>query len=269
MIEHLPESLPRVPFDRSEFIKRQILRLAFMHELLQPDDRGEIGAVLLPADHDGDEIPETLEFVLTERAMWRLYCDDVLLRNREAFLTETPTGQIISGHMAMVDHLDRWASHILQIEQPVSLGSQPEPDKQSLAVWAIENLGIDIENVDRIARCADTDDAAYDAVALATAQIEGAGQELQAATLLLMAVPELQIGYKDQALYLSDERDGTWQVQTVLGNGLLVLTQTTSSSSINHRRVATIEEVLAWNDLYFVPDQASSVHDVPEATLKA
>lgn len=104
---------------------------------------------------------------------------------------------------------------------------------------------------------------------MASAQIEGAALELQAATLQLMAVPELQLQCKDQALYLEDKREGTWHVRTIMGNGLLELTQSSGTSPIVRRRVATIDEVLAWNDLNFVPDQASGVRIKPAEPLKA
>lgn len=147
MTEHSLEPLPLVPYDRPEYVTQQITRIAFMHKMLQPDGYGEPGAVLLPTDHDGDKIPETLELILTEREMWRLYSDELLLPNREAFLAETPTGQTISGHLTMLEHLGRWANLDQQKEQIIPRQPQPQPDALAVAMWAINNLGIDIENV--------------------------------------------------------------------------------------------------------------------------
>jgi len=269
MTELPREPLPFIPYDRPELIERQVSRLAFMSELLQPDSSGDPRAILLPADHDGDEKPEALELVLTEQYMWSLYRDEVLMPNREAFLEDTPSGQVISHHMTMVSHLGRWADDMRQFERLVSLEVQPEPDSQSVAEWAIENLGIDIENVYRAAAFVDADNEAEETVAMAIAKIEGAYRGLQAATLLLMAIPELQLGHVGQTLYLADEREGTWQVKTITGNGNLELRRTDRRAPYTQRRIATFEEVMAWNDLHLVPDQASGVHDVPEDTLKA
>ena len=262
MTELPRESLPLVPFDRPELIEQQVSRLAFMAELLQPDGYGETGAVLLPADHDGDEKPETLELVLTEREMWRLYRDEALMPNREAFLEETPSGQVISRHMTVVNHLGRWANDMRQTEHLVSLDVQPEPDSQSVADWAMENLGIDIESVYQASAFTEVDDEAYELVALATAEIEGAYRGLQTTTLILMAVPELQIGNKDQGLRLGDDPEDTWHVNTITGNGNLVLTKMSDTYPYARRRVASVEEVLEWNDKNFVPDQASGVRTV-------
>jgi hypothetical protein len=268
MTELPHEPLPVTPYDRPQLLAHEVSRLAFLTELLQPDSTGEPGAYLLPADHDGDEKPETWEMVLTEKEVWRIYRDEVLLPEREAFLSQEPSGQVISGHMAMVTHLGRWADHVRQFERLIPKQPQPEPDRRVVAEWAMENLGIDMENVFRTAPFAEADAEAYETVAFAIAMIEGAYRGLQTTTLVLMAVHELQIGHKDLALHLEDGEPGIWRVKTITGNGNLELTRIDNASPYAQRRIASVEEVMAWNDLHFVPGQASSVHDAHEETLK-
>jgi hypothetical protein len=237
----------------------------FLGKLLQPDGYGDPGAILLPADHDSDEKPETLELVLSEQQAWDLYRDDILMPHRESFLEETTSGQVISGHLSMVHYLGRWANLVRQFEGLTPLEREPAPDSHVVAVWAMENLGIDIENAYRASNYIDADDGAQATVMEAATKIDEAYSALQSVTLILMAVPQLQMGHEDQALHVEDQSDGTWRVKHIMGNGSLVITCTDKSSPYTRRRVVTAEELLEWNNLSFVPDQASGVHS-PETT---
>lgn len=268
MTEFTHEPLTVVPFDRPQLIAQQVSRLAFMTELLQPDGMGEPGAYLLPADHDGDEKPETLELVLSEREAWRIYRDEVLQPQREAFLEDTPSGRAISGHLMIVNHLGEWANTIRQFEHLIPLFEEPEPDANTVSEWAIKHLNLDIENIYRATNFIDADDEAAAIVDNAIATIESAYRELQGDTLILMAVPELQIGHKDQALRLDEASEGTWRVESIMGNGSLLMRRANGTMPYPQRLVR-IDDLLEWNNLHFVPDQASGVHAIPEESVKA
>lgn len=269
MTEVPREPLPSIPYARPGQIEQYVSRIAFLADMLQPDGRGDTGAILLPADHDGDERPETLELVLTERQVWRIYRDEELLPKREAFLEETPSGQVISRHLLVLKHLGEWSNTVRGIEHLIPLDVQPEADAPSVAMWASENLDLDIENAYRAAAFTDASVEAEAVVAEATAKIESAYRELHDVILILMAVPELQMGREEQTLHVEDEDEGLWSVKTIMGDGRLRLIHTDRMTLYPKYRVVSIEDLLAWNDLHFVPDQASGVHDTPEESLKA
>lgn len=262
MTEVPREPLPNVPYSRPGQIEQYVSRIAFLADMLQPDGRGDTGAFLLPADHDGDEKPETLELVLTERQAWHIYRDEVLLPNREAFLEENPSGQVISRHLLVIKHLGEWADNVRAFEHLIPLDVQPEPDAPSVAMWAAENLDLDIENAYHASEFIDADDDAAATVADAVAKIEDAYRELQDVILILMAVPELQMGRKEQTLHIEDEHEGLWSVKTIMGDGRIQLMHTDRMTPYLRHRIVSIEDLLAWNDLHFVPDQASGVHSI-------
>lgn len=260
------EELGFVPYDPSN-VHSEIERRKFEIELLLEDGYGRPSATLRPVDHDGDNVAETTELVLTDQLVWDLYRKDILMPGREAFLTETTSGQVISRHMAVATYISRWVDWVYGRKRLVPFGGDESQgiSSQAATAWAIRHLGVDMDNARRASAFIHDDDGARTVVEHLATEIETAQRGLAALTLVLMTVPELQIRHAGQSLAVDEEGNADWKVGSIMGDGSLIIErQGEASEKVSQQRV-TVAQLLQWNNLNFVPGQASRVRP-PDAS---